>query len=223
MPVGCLVDSNKRSSRFTGAHWRTRSSEPSAQSQDPQSPQPIRGYTGGLELLVGGAKYSNETRPTTCSAADGRLNGQLRRTSWNTKLCIRWSLEQRFQKAGSGVPHGRLWVSSMGATEKKKKKSYKLISPQRRHRGDAKDNFSQICPCFLLCYSGQLFVTSHFSQHRSCQWGSWRFICGLVWICLILSGVSKFGNLCAKADSFIIPLLYILKSSEGLLIYTAVA
>lgn len=81
LPVGCLVDSNKRSSRFTGAHWRTRSSEPSAQSQDLQSPQPIRGYTGGLELLVGGAKYSNETGPTTCSPADGRLNGQLRRTS----------------------------------------------------------------------------------------------------------------------------------------------
>lgn len=80
LPVGCLVDSNKRSSRFTGAHWRTRSSEPSAQSQDPQSPQPIRGYTGGLELLVGGAKYSNETRPTTCSPADGRLDGQLQRT-----------------------------------------------------------------------------------------------------------------------------------------------
>ncbi|KAK5864568.1 hypothetical protein PBY51_015801 [Eleginops maclovinus] len=48
LPVGCLVDSNKRSSRFTGAHWRTRSSEHSAQSQDLQSPQPIRGYTGGL-------------------------------------------------------------------------------------------------------------------------------------------------------------------------------
>lgn len=67
LPVGCLVDSNKRSSRFTGAHWRARSSESSAQSQDPQSPQPIRGYTRGLELLVGGAKYSNETRPTICA------------------------------------------------------------------------------------------------------------------------------------------------------------
>lgn len=107
LPVGCLVDSNKRSSRFTGAHWRTRSSEPSAQSQDLQSPQPIRGYTGGLELLVGGAKYSNETGPTTCSPADGRLNGQLRRTSWNTRLCIRWSLAV-VPKTGSGDPWGSL-------------------------------------------------------------------------------------------------------------------
>lgn len=63
----CLVDSNMRSSRSTGAHWQTRSSEPSAQSQDPQSPQPIRGYTGGPELLVGGAQRGEETRPTTCS------------------------------------------------------------------------------------------------------------------------------------------------------------
>lgn len=89
LPEGCLVDSNMRSSRFTGAHWRTLSSEASARSEDPQSPQPIRGYTGGLELLVGGAKYSNETRPTTCSPADGRLDGQLRRTRRNTKLSIR--------------------------------------------------------------------------------------------------------------------------------------
>lgn len=49
------VDS-KRSSRFTGAHWRPRSSEPSAQSQDPQSPQPIRGYTGGLGAAGGWGK-----------------------------------------------------------------------------------------------------------------------------------------------------------------------
>lgn len=56
LPVGCLVDSDERSSRFTGAHWRTRSSEPSAQSQDPQSPQPIRGYTGGLGAAGGWGK-----------------------------------------------------------------------------------------------------------------------------------------------------------------------
>ena len=56
LPVGCLVDSDERSSRFTGAHWRTRSFEPSAQSQDPQSPQPIRGYTGGLGAAGGWGK-----------------------------------------------------------------------------------------------------------------------------------------------------------------------
>ncbi|CAB1456251.1 unnamed protein product [Pleuronectes platessa] len=73
-------DSDERSSRCTGAHWRTRGSEASAQSQDPQSPQPIRGYTGGPELLVGGATRSTQTHgPTTCSPADGRLLGQLLR------------------------------------------------------------------------------------------------------------------------------------------------
>lgn len=69
--LSCLRGSNKRSSRSAGAHWRTHSPESSAQSQDPQSPQPIRGYTGGPELLVGGAKRGDETRPETCSPSDG--------------------------------------------------------------------------------------------------------------------------------------------------------
>lgn len=52
-----LPPTNKRSSRSAAAaHWRTRSSEPSAQSQDPQSPQPIRGYTGGPGAAGGWGK-----------------------------------------------------------------------------------------------------------------------------------------------------------------------
>lgn len=85
-----VVDSNKRSSRFTGAHWRTHSSEPSAQSQDPQSPQPIRGYTGGLELLVGGAKHRRRNTANYLFSCRWATQRQFQRTSLNIKTCIRW-------------------------------------------------------------------------------------------------------------------------------------
>lgn len=62
-----LPPTNKRSSRSAAAaHWRTRSSEPSAQSQDPQSPQPIRGYTGGPGAAGGwGKKKKGKKRRKT--------------------------------------------------------------------------------------------------------------------------------------------------------------
>lgn len=54
---------NKRSSRSAAAaHWRTRSSESSAQSQDPQSPQPIRGYTGGPGAAGGWGKKKEKRK-----------------------------------------------------------------------------------------------------------------------------------------------------------------
>lgn len=54
-----LTEVNAR--RASSAHTvECTSSVSRAQSQDPQSPQPIRGYTGELDLLVGGANYSYE-------------------------------------------------------------------------------------------------------------------------------------------------------------------
>lgn len=175
MPEGCLVDSNKRSSRFTGAHWRTLSSEASARSEDPQSPQPIRGYTGGLELLVGGAKYSSETRPTTCSPADGRLNGQLHRTRRNTKLSIRWSLECG-SKCRVWGPTGGLLKAPTSATDKSNSNFL-----QQKQRREAEDNFSQICPCAPLCCRGQLDVTSPILLHKSSN----RRILAIIIVCEI--------------------------------------
>jgi len=61
------------------------SSESRAQSQHPQSPQPIRGYTGELDLLVGGAKLQIWTRPTSSSSCNTACYAcQL----WTYSVCI---------------------------------------------------------------------------------------------------------------------------------------